>query len=191
MALEFQPLTPDRWDDLERLFGPRGAHSGCWCMWWRCSRREFEKNGNAGNRAAFRRLVERRVPTGILAYADGLPVGWCSVAPRDTYPSLLRSRTLRPIDDRPAWSVVCFFVARQWRGMGVARKLAKAAVDHVREQGGDLLEAYPTDPRGRRLEAVSSYMGTPEILRPAGFRECARPSEARIVMRKGIRGRRR
>jgi GNAT superfamily N-acetyltransferase len=156
-------------------------------MWWRCSRREFEKNGNRGNRESFRGLVEQGGPTGILAYSEGEPVGWCSVAPRDSYPSLMRSRTLRPIDDRPAWSLVCFFVARQWRGRGVAKALARAAVDFVRQQGGDLLEAYPTNPRGRRLAAVSSYMGTPEMLRPAGFRECARPSEARIVMRRGIR----
>jgi len=188
--LEFRPLTIDRWDDLERLFGPRGAHSGCWCMWWRCSRREFEKNGNRGNRAAFRQLVEQGIPTGILAYSAEEPVGWCSVAPRGTYPSLLRSRTLRPVDERPAWSIVCFFVARQWRGKGIAKALARAAIEHVREHGGDLIEAYPTNPRGRRLAAVSSYMGTPEILAPAGFRECARPSEARIVMRRGIRPRR-
>jgi len=28
----FQPLTPDLWDDLERLFGPNGAYGGFWCM---------------------------------------------------------------------------------------------------------------------------------------------------------------
>jgi len=160
-------------------------------MWWRCSRRAFEKNGNRGNREAFRHLVAQGEVTGILAYSGPEPVGWCSVAPRDSYPSLLRSRTLRPIDDRPAWSLVCFFVARAWRGRGVAKALARAAVDYVRERGGDLLEAYPTNPRGRRLAAVSSYMGTPEMLGSAGFSECARPSEARIIMRRGIRPRRR
>jgi GNAT superfamily N-acetyltransferase len=191
LALTFCPLTEDRWDDLESLFGPRGAHSGCWCMWWRCSRREFERNGNRGNREAFRNLVATGGPTGILAYSGDEPVGWCSVAPRDSYPSLLRSRTIRPIDERPAWSLVCFFVARAWRGKGIAKALARAAVDYVRDQGGNLLEAYPTDPRGKRLAAVSSYMGTPEMLRSAGFSECARPSKARIVMRRRIRPRRR
>lgn len=190
VALVFRPLTPGRWQDLEHLFGPRGAHSGCWCMWWRCTRKQFEANGNAGNREAFRELVEQGDKTGILAYADGEPVGWCSVAPRESYPSLLRSRTLRSIDARPVWSIVCFFVSRQWRGKGVAKALARASVDHVRQQGGTLLEAYPTHPRGRRLAAVSSYMGTPEMLRAAGFREIARPSEARVIMRREIRPRR-
>lgn len=190
-SLEFHPLTADRWDDLARLFGPGGAYSGCWCMWWRCSRREFASNGNQGNRRAFRELVERGVPTGVLAYSGNEPVGWCSVAPKETYPSLLRSRTLNAVDDRPAWSVVCFFVTREWRGRGVGKALAKAAVDYVRDQGGALLEAYPTHPRGRRLAAVSSYMGTPDLLAAAGFRECARPSQARVVMRRRVRPRRR
>jgi GNAT superfamily N-acetyltransferase len=190
LKLDFHPLTPDRWDDLEALFGPRGGYSGCWCMWWRCSRREFERNGNQGNRLAFRNIVMEGDPPGILAYAGGNPVGWCSVAPRDSYPSLLRSRTLRAVDDRPTWSIVCFFVAREWRGRGVSRALAKAAVDHVRERGGRMLEAYPTDPRGRRLAPVSSYMGTPDMFRCAGFRECARPSKARVVMRREVRRRR-
>lgn len=187
LDLRFEPLTPDRWGDLETLFGPRGACSGCWCMWWRCSRREFERNGNKGNRHAFHGIVRRGDVPGILAYSGERPVGWCSVAPRSSYPSLLRSRALKPADDKPAWSIVCLFVARAWRGRGVGKGLARAAVDHVRRHGGRLVEAYPTNPRGKRLDAVSSFMGTPEIFDAAGFREWARPSEARIIMRRGVR----
>lgn len=190
LRLRFEPLTPDRWGDLEALFGSRGAYSGCWCMWWRCSRREFEQNRNTGNRKAFREIVRRGETPGILAYADGRPVGWCSVAPRSTYPSLLRSRVLKPLDDKPAWSIVCLFVAAGWRGRGVGKRLARAAVDHVRREGGTLVEAYPTNPRGKRLAPVSSYMGTPALFGSAGFTECARPSEARVIMRRGVRPRR-
>lgn len=159
-------------------------------MWWRCSRREFEQNRNAGNREAFREIVLHGETPGILAYADGRPVGWCSVAPRSTYPSLLRSRILKPLDDKPAWSIVCLFVAAGWRGRGVGKRLARAAVDHVRREGGTLVEAYPTNPRGKRLAPVSSYMGTPALFGSAGFTECARPSEARVIMRRGVRPRR-
>ena len=187
LALTFAPLTPDRWNDLETLFGERGAYSGCWCMWWRCTRREFEQKGNEGNRRAFREIVRRGDVPGILAYRQGQPVGWCSIAPRSTYPSLLRSPVLRPTDDEPAWSIVCLFVAKGFRGRGIARRLARAAVGHVRRQGGRLVEAYPTDPRGRRLDAVSSYMGTPDLFETAGFREHSRPSAARIIMRRGVR----
>ncbi|MGD2031676.1 MAG: GNAT family N-acetyltransferase [Gammaproteobacteria bacterium] len=188
--LKFRPLTPDRWDDLEDLFGPRGACSGCWCMWWRCTRRQFDLNGNEGNRRAFRKIVSQGSPPGILAYAADKAVGWCSVAPRESYSSLMRSRVLKPADAQPAWSVTCLFVARDWRGRGMSEALVRAAVDYVREQGGRLVEAYPTDPRGKRLAAVSSYMGTPAIFRAAGFREFSRPSPARVIMRRQLRPRR-
>ncbi len=189
VRLEFRPLTRDLWQDLETLFGPRGAYSGCWCIWWRCSRKEFADNGNEGNKRAFRHIVNSGDVPGILAYADSQPVGWCSVAPRDSYPSLQRSPTLKSPDGRPCWSIVCLFISRSWRGRGISRALVHAAVAHVRAAGGRLVEAYPTLPRGRRLSAVSSYMGTPVIFEHAGFRECARPSEARVIMRRELRPR--
>jgi GNAT superfamily N-acetyltransferase len=99
----------------------------------------------------------------------------------------MRSRVLKPADDQPAWSVTCLFVARDWRGRGMSEALVRASVDYVRERGGRLVEAYPTDPRGKRLAAVSSYMGTPAIFRAAGFREFARPSPARVIMRRLLR----
>ncbi|MGD8965519.1 MAG: GNAT family N-acetyltransferase [Gammaproteobacteria bacterium] len=188
--LKFRPLTPDRWDDLEDLFGPRGACSGCWCMWWRCTRRQFDLNGNEGNRRAFRKIVSQGSPPGILAYAADKAVGWCSVAPRESYSSLMRSRVLKPADAQPAWAVTCLFVARDWRGRRMSEALVRASVDYVRERGGRLVEAYPTDPRGKRLAAVSSYMGTPAIFRAAGFREFSRPSPARVIMRRQLRPRR-
>ena len=187
LTLAFHPLTPDRWTDLERLFGPRGAYAGCWCMWWRCSRREFSANGNEGNRRQFRAIVQSGAVPGLLAYDADEPVGWCSVAPRDSYPSLLRSRTLRSDDDPPRWSIVCLFVARPWRGRGVSRALVHAAVDHVRDAGGRLIEAYPTEPAGRRLAPVSSYMGTPEMFSSARFRVYSRPSASRVIMRRSVR----
>ena len=188
VGLEFRPLTPARWSDLERLFGPHGAYGGCWCMWWRLTRREFEAGKGAGNRRALKKLVEAGETPGLLAYDGDEPVGWCAVAPRERYGSVLRSPVLRPADDRPAWSIVCFYVRPDWRGRGLTVALARAAVEHVRAAGGTLVEAYPTAPRGRRLPPVSSYMGVPEVFRQAGFEEHARPSHARVIMRRELDG---
>lgn len=182
-ALEFHPLTPDRWADLELLFGRHGAYGGCWCMWWRCTRREFEEQKGEGNRQALRSLVEAGQVPGILAYREDRPVGWCSVAPRETYPSLERSPVLRRLDDAPVWSLVCLFVSRKERGQGIAEALVRAAVAHVRGQGGQVVEAYPTMPRQGELPPVSSYMGVPSLFARAGFVECCRPSARRVVMR--------
>lgn len=184
LEFTFHPLTSQRWQDFERLFGPHGAYGGCWCMWWRLSRAEFEKNRAEGNRRAMKQLVDDgRVP-GILAYLDGEPVGWCSVAPRAAFASLNRSPVLKPVDDQPVWSVVCFFVDRRNEGKGISKALIQGAQQYVASQGGLLLEAYPTVPRGRSLlPPVSSFMGIQKSLRNAGFVEVARASRAKSIMR--------
>ena len=180
-----RPLTADRWGDLERLFGPSGAYSGCWCMWWRSSRNEFAGRGNAGNRAAFRALARAGPPPGVIAYVEGEPVGWVSVDARERYPSLERSRALARVDERPVWSIVCFYVARPHRGTGMMRTLIEAAVGHAREGGARIVEAYPSPP-GR--SAAETYMGTEEAFAACGFRLVRAGS--RPVLRRGVRPRR-
>ena len=134
-----------------------------------------------------KRLVDSGEVPGVLAYEDGEPVGWCSVAPRDSFASLNRSRVLKKLDDTPVWSIVCLFLARSHRRRGLTTALIRGAVEHVRKSGGSVVEAYPTRPRGKKLEAVSSFMGVPVSFERAGFTEVARPSEAKIVMRYRIR----
>ncbi|TFH34259.1 MAG: GNAT family N-acetyltransferase, partial [Anaerolineales bacterium] len=119
--LSFQPLIPERWPDFEQLFGAQGASGGCWCMWWRIARREFEANGNQGNRDAMRSLVEAGHIPGILAYHGDCPVGWCSIAPRSEFGALERSRVLKRIDDEPVWSIVCFYISKPHRHQGLLR----------------------------------------------------------------------
>jgi GNAT superfamily N-acetyltransferase len=187
-SLLFHPLTADRWSDFEELFGEHGAYGGCWCMWWRTTRSQFQKQKGEGNRIAMKAIVESGEVPGILAYRDGRPVGWCSVAPRENYASLNRSRVLKRLDDTPVWSIVCLFVAREQRGAGVAEALIRAAVAYAREQGGQVVEAYPTVPRSDHLPPVSSYMGVPAMFARAGFVECARPSKSKMVMRNSPRG---
>jgi GNAT superfamily N-acetyltransferase len=182
-ALRFHPLTPDRWDDFVALFGAHGAYGGCWCMWWRITRREFAEQQGDKNRKAMKDIVDSGEVPGILAYRDQVPVGWCSVAPRERYGSLERSPVLKRLDDRPVWSIVCFFIARDCRGEGIAEQLAKGAVDYVREQGGSVIEAYPVQPRSGQVPPISSFMGLPVIYERAGFVEIARPSKTRIIMR--------
>ena len=184
--IEVRPATPDRWEDLERLFGERGACAGCWCMWWRLPRKEWEAGKGEPNRRALRALVRGgRVP-GLLAYADGEPVGWCAVEPRERYPVLVRSRTLKPVDDRPVWSVTCFFVTREHRGTGVSVTLLEAAVAHVRAQGGRVVEGYPVEPRKGRMPAAFAWTGVPRAFERAGFHEVARPSATRPIMRREV-----
>jgi len=182
ISLEFEPLTYDKWKDFTSLFGRKGACGGCWCMWWRQTASDFEASKGDGNRRKMRNLVKKGKVPGILACHEGKPVGWCAVAPREEYPRLARSRILKPIDGRQVWSVVCLFVARDHRGMGVSSALIGAAVDFVRDRGGKTLEAYPVEPRKRMPDAFAFHGLAVSFLR-AGFREVARRSATRPVMR--------
>lgn len=183
--LAFHPLTPDRWDDLERLFGPdRGADSGCWCMFWRLRRSEFHALGKTKRKAAFRKLVKAGAPLGILAYEGPRPVGWCAVAPRAATPALERSPVCKPVDDRPVWSITCFFVDPKARRDGVMAALIDAAVQHARSQGATIVEAYPRDPGGARIDCASGYVGVVEPFLARGFQEVARRTPKRPFMRR-------
>jgi GNAT superfamily N-acetyltransferase len=190
VSIEVRTADAGRWTDLEALFGPSGAYSGCWCMWFRVSGREFGRNGNAGNRAALEALVRGGEPVGLLAYVEGAPAGWAAVAPRSAYHRILRSPALRPTDPDEAgvWSVPCFFVGRPHRRAGVAAALLDAAVGHARAEGATVLEGYPVDTgAGRAPPAAELYTGTVEQFARAGFFRHARPATGRrVVMRRRV-----
>jgi GNAT superfamily N-acetyltransferase len=186
MATTFAPLTPERWGDLERLFGENGADGGCWCMYWRTTRAQFSRQGNQGNRRAFHSLVGEGQITGVLAYVDGQPAGWISIAPRETYPSLERSPKLKRIDEQPVWSIVCFYVDRNHRGKALMPALIKAGVAFAGEQGAELVEAYPTDPKVEPRGSGGAYMGVLPIFLRSGFEEVARPSPGRVIVRRAV-----
>ena len=112
MELECHPLTKERWADLEKLFGERGACGGCWCMWWRLKRADFDRQKGNGNKKSLQAIIDSGEVPGILAYWRGEPVAWCSVAPREKFPVLDRSRVLKRVDETPVWSIVCFFVEK-------------------------------------------------------------------------------
>jgi len=181
--LRFHPLTRERWVDVERLFGERGACGGCWCMYWRLNRSDFMRQRGKINKKALKSLVEADSVPGILAYANGQPVGWCSVSPRETLVRLQNSRVLKPVDDKPVWSVVCFFVAKPFRRKGMSVKLLKAAVEHVRRQGGNIVEGYPFDHQEDRTPDPFVYTGLASAFRQAGFTEVVRRSKNRPIMR--------
>jgi GNAT superfamily N-acetyltransferase len=182
-GLSFHALTPKRWADLERLFGEKGACGGCWCMSWRLSRSQFNKQKGDGNKKALKALVDSGGIPGLLAYSDGEPIAWCSVAPREAFSALERSRVLKQVDDKKVWSVVCFFVAKPFRHKGVTVELLKTAVEYVNDRGGNIVEGYPVEPKQDKTPDVFAYTGLASAFRKAGFEEVIRRSETRPIMR--------
>lgn len=181
--LRYHPVTPEQWKDFEALFGERGACGGCWCMWWRLKRSDFEIQKGDGNKRAMRKIIKSGEIPGLLAYKDGQPIAWCSVAPREEFSVLERSRILKRVDDKPVWSIVCFFVAKPFRRSGVTVKILEAAVQYAKEQGAKIVEGYPVEPRQEKTADVFAYTGLASAFRKAGFKEVARRSETRPIMR--------
>lgn len=180
------PLTPERWKDFVRLFGPRGACGGCWCMTPRLTSSQYEKNKGDGNRRAMQRLVRSGTPPGVLAYIDDEPAAWCSIEPREAFGRLARSRILAPVDERPVWSIACLFVARAHRNAGMSVALIDGAVRYARGRGARIVEAYPVEPKKTPMPAVFAYTGIASAFRRAGFKEVARRSETRPIMRRTL-----
>ncbi|UCE52557.1 MAG: GNAT family N-acetyltransferase [Desulfobacterales bacterium] len=176
-------MTKKRWSDFEALFGERGACGGCWCMLWRLKRSEFERQKGKKNKQAMKAIVNSGQIPGILAFSHGQPIAWCSIAPRDRFPALDRSRILKKIDDAPVWSITCFFIEKNHREKGLSVQMIKAAMDYVKKQGGKIMEAYPVEPKKDRAPAVFVWTGLASAFKKAGFFECARRSETRPMMR--------
>jgi GNAT superfamily N-acetyltransferase len=183
LNLDYHALTTNRWADLEKLFGKHGACGGCWCMWWRLPRTQFNKQKGEANKMALKEIVANGEVPGIIAYDKGEPVAWCSVAPRETYSSLERSRTLKRIDDKPVWSVVCFFTAKPYRNKGLTVKLLRAAIEYVKTKGGKIVEGYPVDSQSGRLPDPFVYTGLLQSFLKVGFKEVFRSSDTRMIMR--------
>lgn len=181
--LTLKPVTINEWEDLQSLFAEAGVQNGCWCMYWRVKRTDFHRQYGEGHKQAMQRIIESgRVP-GILAYLHGQPIGWCSVAPREEFPTLDRSPTLKRVDDEPVWSIVCFFVSRPYRRKGMSKVLLEAAIDYARDNGAKIIEAYPLIYEGARHPECEGYMGALSTFEEAGFKEAIRRSERRPVMR--------
>ncbi len=152
-------------------------------MWWRLPRAQFTRQQGELNRQGMSALVSSGVVPGLLLYRDDQPVGWCSVAPREHFPVLARSRILKPVDDQLVWSIVCFFVARPQRHAGMMLALLQSAVEYAGSQNAHLVEGYPVDPKGDKTPDVFAYTGLFSAFIQAGFREVARRSEIRPIMR--------
>lgn len=182
-AANWKPLTPETWVDFEVLFGERGACGGCWCMTWRQSRAEFNENKGAGNKAAFRSLVESGREPGILLYDGSEAVGWCSIAPRQEFVALERSRVWAPVDQQPVWSVTCFFVRKDHRKQGLSVALLNAAVEFAKRKGARIIEGYPQQLKNGPLPAAFVWTGLYETFKRCGFKVAARRSDAKPIMR--------
>ena len=195
-AISVVPANEASCDDLQAVLGARGDPSRCQCQ--RYKMRPRESWASVGAEELALRLREQTdcghpesgTTSGLVAYLDGAPVGWCAVEPRSAYPRLLRDcrvpwvgRAEDKTDDS-VWAVTCFVTRAGFRRRGVSRALARAAVDFARERGARAVEGYPmlTEP-GKEITWGELHVGSRSIFAGAGFAEVSRPTRRRVVMR--------
>lgn len=179
----FHLLTPDRWKDFVKLFGLKGACAGCWCTYWILKRSEYDRMRKTGEtKKYFKKIVNGKTPPGILAYDNETAIGWCAIQLRENYPVLGNSIVLAPVDDKKVWSIVCFYINSKYRRMGLTTLLIKESVKFAKSEGAKIVEGYPVEPK-KVTAPVFIYTGIASAFTRAGFREVARRSETRPVMR--------
>ena len=157
-------------------------------MFWFMGKKEYdEKRKDGRTKKEMKKMVKDKIEPGIIAYDDDKPVGWIAIQPREKYSRLSNSKILQPIDDKPVWSIVCFFVHKDYRKMGISVELIKNACSFAASKGGTIVEAYPTETKTKNSAPVFIYTGTFAAFKKAGFKEVARRSETRPIMRKKLK----
>jgi len=182
MTLKVRPLTPALWPQLEELFGANGACGGCWCMFWRIGT-AYQKTPAAKNKAAFKSVVKKGPPPGLLAFDGDIVVGWVQVTPRVALPGLDRSRMTARVDDAPVWSISCFYIRKGWRGKGVMTALIEGAAAFAKKAKAPALEAYPVKTTAKK-STTSIYTGVASSFAKAGFETVAAHVGHRPIMRR-------
>ncbi|MCO4293774.1 GNAT family N-acetyltransferase [Solitalea sp. MAHUQ-68] len=181
--LTFQELTISNWFQFEKLMGDKGGCGGCWCMAFRLSTKEFNEQKYEGNKSSMYSLVEEGRPIGIIAFCEDEPIGWIALAPREDYLKIEKSRSLKPIDDKPVWSITCFFIGKEFRRVGLSKLLIKGAVDFARYKGIKTLEAYPAIPYDNKVPAAFLWVGILSAFLLNGFEVVKQNGKSRAIVR--------
>jgi GNAT superfamily N-acetyltransferase len=183
-GLTFEPLTKANWQKFEQLFGEKGACGNCWCMYYRLSKSEFNEGKiDNGNKDKMKDLVWENKPTGILVLYEARAIAWCALAPREDFSKLSRSRVHKPIDDKPVWSIPCFFVHKDFRRCGISVEMLKALISYAKKEKIEILEAYPTIPTTEKLPDSFAWIGLYNSFKQAGFTIVDHTSRNRPMVR--------
>jgi predicted GNAT family acetyltransferase len=195
MVDRVEPLTPEMWPAFERLFGKQGACMGCWCMYWRLPRKQYDAARGVDAKRLFKKRVKEGPPPGVVAFIGDEAVGWLQIGPRADAPQWNTPRRLsaplKPEDAENAavWGATCFFVKSSARRQGVTDALLQSGIAFARENGARVIEACPMDTQGRS-DPISLYVGRASVFERAGFKEVVRRKETRPLMRLVLRKRR-
>jgi GNAT superfamily N-acetyltransferase len=187
-----QPATADRFDDAEHALTGGGDGASCQCQWWTITNAEFNATSRDEKTELLRGELQGEVPPALIAYVDGEAAGWVRVGPRDAQRRIARTREFaeatQPPDDPTVWSVSCFVVRKEHRGIGLNARLLEAAVEFAHEHGARIVEGYPIDVSAGKKSSNGLFRGVLSVFESAGFREIARPKPDRAIVALDLAG---
>jgi len=187
VTIEVTPATPDRWPDVETVFGVRGDPSSCWCQYFRLRGKAWSDAEPLSLRDSLRAQLYDDPPPGVIAYDDGEPAGWCATAPRASYPRVLASPNWRSDAGDATWVVTCFVVRPGHRRHGIAATLLTGALDLATAHGATTAEACAVDTtESGRVPSADLYRGPLSVYLAAGFTVVRRSSPAWVLVRRPL-----
>jgi GNAT superfamily N-acetyltransferase len=184
--IKLEPLTLNNWDMFEELMGEKGGCGGCWCMLFRLPYKEFKANKPGGNKMFMHEIVSQTRPTGLMAVYENKAIGWMALAPREDYTKIEKARSLKRIDDKPVWSITCFFVKKEFRKMGISQMMIKAVIAYAKKNNIETLEAYPAIPYDDKMPAPFLWIGVLSSFKKNGFKVVQQNGKSRAMVRKEV-----
>jgi GNAT superfamily N-acetyltransferase len=186
--LKFKPLAVDNWNQFEELMGDKGGCGGCWCMSFRLTSREFSENKYQNNKGLMYDLVKSCRPTGLIATYKGQAVGWIAFAPREDYKRIERSKAFKRPDDKPVWSITCFFIKKEFRKMGLSEEMIKGVIEYAKKNNIHSLEAYPAIPYADNVPPPFLWVGILSAFARNGFHVVRQNGKSRVMVRLELHG---
>ena len=192
MSIVVRPATTARFDDVATMLGPKNPGSSvCWCLSHRLDWRTNRELAGPARGEYVRKLCDRKIAPGVLAYSGDEVAGWAATAPRSELP-FERSAKIPHVDDLPVWSIWCIRVRPGYRGQGISRVLLDGAVAYARSHGAPAVEGYPVDNQGQKVDLTMAYVGTRKLFEGAGFTKAADTTSVsggfpRVLMRLDLR----
>ena len=171
--LHFKPVDSTNWTDLEKLFESKGGPHNCWCMVWRNMSQGTDRSNKVAKKASLENYVVNKNPVGLLGYDNTEAIAWCSIAPRESYRELSGENSLTNV-----WSLVCFFIKKEYRQKGITEELIKQAIQYAKDNGANYVEAYPVEPESPSYR----FMGFKPIFDKLGFDFKHKAGQRRYVM---------
>jgi GNAT superfamily N-acetyltransferase len=178
-------IKAETWPDFERMFAKhRGCQGGCWCAYHICSSVEFNRLDREGHKMRHKHAIEQGLTSGVICYLDESPVGWCQFGPALSFEHNNRGRAYQALAPElavePDWRITCVFVDKDYRGLGLSRKVLAEAIAAIKSLGGGVTEAFPMEVPGAKRP---QYTGSVVMYEAEGFVRVAPLGKNSFLMR--------